>query len=223
MWERLILILRRRGWLLLLLVCATTLGEQFLTTKIEVELSSMDGASGWIWVDGIFSMLIGFLQPSLLLLICLACLRSKSEQSLESDFFKSFSALLKETIRAAGISLWWGFLLIIPGLIRFLQFSFVPFVVFLDPAYQRGEKDALKESTRLVNKRFFVVLCILITFTVVVPLALSSLDEWSLLLRHPFSGVLLCGLDVVLSVLSVLLLLRQWEKTHGTDFQLAGH
>ena len=120
----------------------------------------------------------------------------------------------------------WGFLLIVPGLVRFLQFSFVPFVVYLDPAYEKGVCDALKESTQKVNRRFFWVFWIVLFFTALIPLCLSGFDEWSLLLRHPLSASLLCGLDVLLSVFSFLLLLRQWEKTgefYGTDVQLEGH
>jgi hypothetical protein len=128
--------------------------------------------------------------------------------------------LCKETLRAAGKSRIWAFLLILPGLIRFLQFSFVSFVVMLDPDYSHGQKDALKESTLLVNRRFFRVTGILVLFSIVIPLSLTALDEFAIFDQHPISAMLLSGLDALFTVLCILMLLNQWEKSHGAHVQL---
>jgi hypothetical protein len=212
------MILRRRGGILFVVTSGCTLIEQILTSKIEIELGSMDGASLWLWIYGGLSVVLSLVQPSVLILVCISSLRTTDDQT---SYFTELSCLVKESLRATGAAIWWGFLLIIPGLIRFLQFSFVPFVVFLDPEYRAGKKDALKESTRRVNQRFVQVLGILVLFTVLIPLGLSSLDEWSLLLRHPLSGLALCALDVAVSLFSFLLLFQQWEKSNGSDVQLA--
>jgi hypothetical protein len=220
MIRNLLLILKRVGGYILVITWLSTLAEQILTSRIENELGSMDGASIWIWLYGIASMLISTIEPCVVLVLCLACLRSDFKWQKSLSYFLQ---LVKESCRAMGHSIWWGLLLVVPGIIRFLQFSFIPFVIFFDAEYSLGKKDALKESTKLVNKRFIPVLLIVLLFTVGLPFILSSLDEWSLILKHPFTALGLVLVDGFMTVLSILLLLRQWEKSHGAHVQLAAN
>ncbi len=210
-------VIRRCGWALLILSILSNYGEQGLTHLMENELSSMEGASPWVWLYGAASVGISVLSPVIMsILVIAALLPSTVTASLQQHA----QYVCKETLRAAGKSLSWGLLLVIPGLIRFLQFSFVPFVVMLDPEYDRGQKDALQESTRLVHRRFFKVTGILILFSILLPLLLTGLDEYSAFDQHVFPALLLAGLDAVISIFAILMLLNQWEKSHGTHVQL---
>ena len=216
-WSQLIIILKRTGWILLLLSVATALVEQYLTHSMERELSSMSGASPYVWVYGAASILMSILSPIVASLLILAALLPAS---VITSLKRHAEFLCKETFRAAGKSMGWGILLIIPGIIRFLQFSFVPYIVMLDPDYREGRKDALKESTLLVNRRFAWVLGIIFLFGIILPFLTTFFDEYALFEDHPFYAILLAGLDGLLTIISILMLLKQWEKSHGTHVQL---
>jgi hypothetical protein len=71
-------------------------------------------------------------------------------------------ALSLESVRALAMCLLWLLALIIPGLVKYVRYFFVPYIVVADPEYQAGRIDALKESDRLVRgiswPLFFVIL-----------------------------------------------------------------
>lgn len=215
--SQLYIVIKRTGWILLVLAALTAYAEQTLTHSIEKELSSMEGISFWVWFFGGTSIALSILNPVIISILVLASLLPAP---VTSSIKQHAQFLCKETLRAAGKSMAWGFLFLLPGLIRFLQFSFVSFVVMLDPEYSAGKKDALRESTRLVNQRFYKVTTILLLFSVIIPLSLTSLDEFALFGEHPFLAILLSTFDAVLSILCILMLLKQWEKSHGTHVQL---
>ncbi len=54
--------------------------------------------------------------------------------------------LTKESLRALGRVLLWFFVLIIPGVYWYMRYFLVPYVVILEPEYQKGNVDALKLS-----------------------------------------------------------------------------
>ncbi len=225
LWNRLFIVLKRAGPLLLGLAILTSFFEQLLTQLMEKELSSMSGASPFVWVYGGASIALSIIDPVLVSILIVAALLPGP---IVRSIGQHISQVTKEILRAAGKSISWGLLLIIPGLIRFLQFSFVAFVVILDPEYQEGKKDALKESTRLVNKKFFRVTAVLLLFSVVLPVLLTSFDEYTLFDQHPFSALGLAGVDALLSIFCILILLAQYsdtfdkqeEKSDGTHLQL---
>lgn len=75
---------------------------------------------------------------------------------------KHVGPLTLESIRVAARVLLWILVFIIPGIIKQIRLSFVPFIVLLNPAYARGDIDALAESETRVKGHtwilFFVML-----------------------------------------------------------------
>jgi hypothetical protein len=104
--------------------------------------------------------LLGRLLTSLLLMVLLTHwvpLRSgyRDQQGHRPNLWafiaRHISPFSLESLRALGLTLLYLPLLIIPGLIKYVQFLFVPFVVLCDRKYQRGQVDALAESKRLTK------------------------------------------------------------------------
>lgn len=207
--QRVLTIFKRVGLPLLILTACSNMLEQYLTSKMESELGSLEGISAMIWIYGGLSVGLSLILPSLGVILSLAALKP---DHVLTTLRTHWSAVFKESLRAAGNAMTWGLLLVIPGLIRFVQLSLVPFIVMLDPEYKVGHLDALKESSKIVNKRFIQVLCVIVIFTVILPILSSSFDEWSVFTVHPISATFLSFLDLLLSTLSFLFLLRQWEK-----------
>lgn len=71
---------------------------------------------------------------------------------------------LAEYLRVLGRILLWGLLLIIPGCIKSIQYSLVPFVVFFSADYEKGEVDALELSRKLVKPVFWPIAAIIFGF-----------------------------------------------------------
>lgn len=91
---------------------------------------------------------------------------------LKSHFHQSLIEYIRGFI-STGI---YAVFLIIPGLIRWTQLIFVILVSAFDPDYQKGKKDALKESARLVKGKF-VALSLLITLQILPSLFLEELAK----------------------------------------------
>ena len=89
---------------------------------------------------------------------------------LKTHFYQAFI----EYIRAA-ISIGLYFLcFIIPSIYRWVQLIFVCLVAAFDPDYLKGKKDALKESARLVQGHFILLLLLVCTL-VFLPYAVGLL------------------------------------------------
>lgn len=83
--------------------------------------------------------------------------------------------LVIESLRALGrIAV--GFLLIIPGFIRMIQYYLVPYIVLFDPQYHEGKIDALEEAKTLLKGRLFKFALLLgLTQTVSFMLQIASI------------------------------------------------
>ncbi len=86
--------------------------------------------------------------------------------------------LAAESLRALAVTILWTLALILPGVVKYLRFFLVPYVVVADPAYQSGEVDALEESNRLV-KGVTLQLFVLVG-------VLAALDGWQSAVRERF-------------------------------------
>lgn len=206
-------VITRSGVLLLILTLLTTLIEQYLTSVIHEQLMSREGVGLGLWISIFISFLISLFYPVLATLLVLASFHSTS---IFLTVRKNLEQLLIENMRAIGQAFTWSLLFILPGIIRFIQLSFVNLIVLLDHKYQAGEIDALKRSVQLVNSRFFRVFGLFLLMAVVVPLFMSAFDEYSVLTQTPVSGFLLVVLEVLLFILLNLLLIKQWERANGT-------
>lgn len=210
-------IILRAGLLLFALTLFCTFSEQFLSQKMESELSSMEGASVWLWIFASLSFFISILNPVLSSLFTLAALKKEPLAETIRNYLKPVTI---ETLRATGSCLSWSLFLILPGVVRYLQLSFVNFVVLLDPEYLKGSKDAIQESSKLVNKRFAPVFFLIFLFMVILPLLMTTLDEWTSFQNHPVTATIVAVIESCFSILFILSLLKQWEKSHGTSIQL---
>jgi hypothetical protein len=83
----------------------------------------------------------------------------------ESRFFSYLNQALIESVRSLARMLRWFPLFIIPGIVKFIRLTFVPYVVADDPVYHEGSVDALDRSEALVKRRFWLVLFALLLST----------------------------------------------------------
>jgi len=216
MTQAFVLILKRGGLILLALMLSFNILEQIFSHLLENELNSRTGATNWLWVYSGGSVLISLLQPSLVSIFTLGCLRPIP---LVQQLQVLWPAIIKESMRALGQCMTWGLLLILPGLIRFVQLTLLPFVIVLDPNYSLGQIDALQESTRLVRKRFWSIFLLVILTSIVLPVLASKWDELSLFALHPYSATALTVFDTLTTILVTLLFYKQWEKCHEPHVQ----
>jgi hypothetical protein len=123
--------------------------------------------------------------------------KSEAPGSFWAFSFLHVKPLTIEGIRSFAVAIFWGFLLIVPGIIKYVRYTFVCFVVVADPEYQAGRVDALDQSERLI-KGITLPLFIFI-------LATTGLDYWQSALRetHDFLTAPLLALIVSLAFFAV--------------------
>jgi hypothetical protein len=103
----------------------------------------------------------------LTLLTILVPMRLKErEQGLPAHSFWNYAShyavpLTLENLKALGLTLIWSLAFVIPGIIKYLQYQFVSFVVLVDPDYEDGKVDALQRSKELTKGILLLLLGIL--------------------------------------------------------------
>lgn len=203
--------------ILLLIVFGTGLFmDQYLTEKIQDEIMNPDGTSNWVWIYGGLSFTIGLLAPVLTSFLALCAWRFP-EENVVTVAKRSFGFLVREEMRVLGKSLLWGLLFVLPGLIRFFQCAFVSYVVLLDDRYQRGEVDALQRSWVFVKKVWLKLAFLLFVFGIVIPLAMTSFDEWRSFFQHSATASLFMIVELTILLIFQWQVLKTWEKAHATD------
>jgi hypothetical protein len=155
------------------------------------------------------------LFPCLLILISLFGLQKNSPLR---DLFRYLghylNSLLIETMRAWGKIMSWSLLLLVPGMVRFVQLTLVPFVVTASEAYDRGEVDALHASTRVVNRNVGKILLLIFVFNIFVPLLITEFfDQYRTLWQTPGPCLALTLLDTYLLILGTQCFLRIFQKS----------
>jgi len=91
-------------------------------------------------------------------------LRNNTKAELSQHLNKYFNQACIESLRSTARACWYGYLFIIPGLVKMLRLQFVPYIVQFDSQYDLGRKDALKESEKLSKGHLFsifVLFCVL--------------------------------------------------------------
>lgn len=208
LWQFCFSILKRVGLPLFFLTLAYTFFDQQLTSALE---SAVRNSSSAIWIFGFLSFTLSLVWP---LLITVLIVRAAFAENLvaQEQIRLSFEQIFIESLRSWGQALFWSLLLIVPGLIRYLQLIFVPFVVLLDPQYQEGKVDALSRSAALVNRNFFKVLGFIFVFSIGIPLLLVGLtSDYRSLLGTPGPALLLVVLDTLMAVFVTAVLLRLYQ------------
>ncbi len=154
---------------LLLLFILTALSSNldiWLSQKIEAQLSNVSGLGFEIWFYGVNVFILSILSPLFFFLIVAALFK---RENIFSIYKKSFSLLLKEQLRAWGSVANWTFVFILPGLWRFIQYSFVPFIVCFDNEYQLGKIDALEQSRKISRGMGLQLLAAFFIFAGILP------------------------------------------------------
>lgn len=200
--------------------------DQYLSLAVEKAITNPDGAQQAVYFFGFLSIISSLIFPVLLTLIALFAVSAvQSHNSLESFFKRYTNQVYIETLRAWGKTLLWSLLLILPGLWKYIEYIFVPFVVVESTPYQEGHEDALKASSHIVRKHFFKVLGVIALFHFFIPLLLTALfDQYRLLWGTPIASLALNFLDTYLLLFSTQLLFAifQREVPHVADVQLEG-
>ena len=155
-------------WKILLAVhAASYLASEVLTWQQEVVLQS-----GREDLPAIFAVFAGSAVVDILfatawiITVARAAQSVLSNRQLTNGILSDLNAALIESTRAMARALRWLPLFVIPGLVKFVRLTFVPFVVVDHAAYKEGSVDALNESERLSKKHFWLVLIAIIIYGV---------------------------------------------------------
>lgn len=208
-------IFQRIGLPLFVLTLIYTSVDQLLTINIDAALKDPSGALGFVWIYGFFSLIFGIIFPILGILVVVygAKTPNPSENDLVEFIQKNFNQMSIEILRSWGKTLLWSLLLILPGIWKYIEYTMIPFVVTLSPAYQRGEQDALKASTQIVRHHVLKVCAILLVFHLLLPSFLTVFfDDYRLIWQTPLPALLLGFVDVYLFIFSTQLLINLFES-----------
>jgi hypothetical protein len=205
---------------ILLFFWISSIFEHFLMGKIERLINSSDPSTLFLIGFGALHLINGILFPTLVTLLALTPIRNARKPDAASIYEIEPSPaqqLFIETLRSWGKTIWWFFALILPGLYKFIAYSFVPHVVFLDPNYDCGAVDALDASEKQFRKRYFVTTFVFVVFYFVFPIMLSSfLDSYKDFNDTPMLALLVSAFNGLLSLLAFLLLAEIYLQDHPT-------
>ncbi len=194
--------------------------DQFTTKQIESIIRSSEGISSNIWFWGALSLVLSILFPTLVAIISLYALKNNSLRKFGSFLIDKLELTVLETMRAYGVSILWGFLFIIPGLIKMSYYYLTTFVVLFLPEYDEGKVDALKKSEE-ISKHHWMTLNLLVTlFYLIIPVITSTIfDEYTVFDKHPVSAAAYCGLEAIFTLLFHYIVLKLFINYFITDSQ----
>lgn len=205
--EKLSLVLKKAFLPLLGVTLLYTFLDQWITAQSQESLSQTNEAATWAWV--FLLLIVHLLLPTLTTLLTAASIKATS---LKQFVAENYEQTLIETLRSWGNALLWTFAFVIPGLIRFLQYSYVPFVVALSPGYQAGEEDALEKSRQIFKKTWKALILNYLLWSVLTSLLLLPFDESRILWKSLPIALVLMILEMLFSLILSLKILEQFER-----------
>lgn len=192
-------VIRRSGIYLFTFGILGLVIQQILTKLVQDQISSLTGTSQVsLFGYGFLLMLAGFVHPAMMFFF--AC-SSQSHLGIKKFFETRFNQLLIELTRAMGSILSWSLLLLIPGVFKAIRYSFVPFIVCLDPEYDQGKRDALTQSESLANGKMLSLIGIFLLFELAIPLVMTIWEEYQIIWETPISAFILMAVEVLFSTL----------------------
>lgn len=209
--KALAVVLRRVGAYLFLIAVVGGALDQWISQAMQAQLMSTEGAGSMIWVYGLFSILVSMVFPLLSLVLVVLALQEPlifTPTELFSRALGELNQVLIETLRSWGRAMAWSFLFILPGLIKWLRYSFVPLIALCLPSYRQGERDALKTSEQVSRGQLGKLIGLFAVFSVILPLVMTSFDEYKLIWKTPVASLLLTAAECSLTVIFMLLLIR---------------
>lgn len=126
----------------------------------------------------------------------------------------------REWLRGMGEASLWMFVLVIPGLLRWVEYTMLPFICFFDPAYQNGEVDALKQCRKILRGHRWKLWFLWLGFGIILPLILTSaFSDYESLREHPWAGSALVLVETMIQVLAFWLFWRLYLQIQKPSAQ----
>lgn len=181
--------------------------DQVLTGILEKLFRSPDGAPAWVWGVAMLSVLLNLLAPLLLTFWFLTMIKAQKK-------VQDFEQMIIESLRAWGSTFLWTLLLILPGLIKWLGYFFVPFVVLFSKKYASGEVDALKHSQKIFFHSWGKLLLILFFFSFLFPLtSFLVFDGYRKIWETPLFSLMATVFDFMVVGLGLFLSFTVFKKS----------
>ena len=192
------------GFLALLIYQAL---DASLNDILDILFRSAEGTPNWVWLIAAFSVFVNILFPVAISFWLLSGI--KETRSWSTDF----QQMLIETVRVWGKILLMTLAFVIPGIWKWVSSLFVPYVVLFSKNYQAGQLDAIKTSQKIFKKVWLRTLAVLVLFSIVIPLVVtSSFDEYREIWVHPFGATVLGIVEYLSLTISLFLLLAFYMK-----------
>jgi hypothetical protein len=199
-------------FLIFFVVLFTNISEQLLNEKLQVEMRS-ETSTFFALVLTVILLSLGsvFIQEAVFLAY-IEKLQPQNKYSMSSRLID----LIRETLKAIGSASLWMYVFIVPGLMRWVQYSLLPFVVFLNPEYQSGEREALSLSRQLIKTKAFRFYGVWLFFNLLIPLLLSFFTaDWESFRQTPISATILSFAEGLIFWFWMLILWHIFEKRSG--------
>ncbi len=103
------------------------------------------------------------------------CFQNKNSHQNIGEFIRShLEQGIIESLRGFLKAVKWGFLLVIPGLIKAIRYQFINFIICTDPQYAAGKVDVLKKSEDLTKKHLLGLVILFLVFGLITVSTSSS-------------------------------------------------
>lgn len=180
--------------------------EQGLTQQMERAMQK-ESSLFVITAGGLLLNSLGLLWLHLVVLMGLLLPQQQATQNIALR--TKIGDFTREWLRSLGDASLWSFAFILPGLMRWIDYSLLPFVCFFDPLYQSGSVDALHHCRALAHGHRLRLWGLWLGFGVVLPLIISSLlGPFRSFFATPVQAVGLVFIEGLTSVLSFWMLWR---------------
>ena len=119
---------------------------------------------------------------------------------------------LRESLKSWGRSMLWSFLFVIPGILKFIRYSFVPLIVCFDNSYAEGKVDALERSSKISKGMMPQLVGLFVLFLILLPMLMTLFGELRLLDNHFLAGTAVAVLQTLIEVCYLLMILKLYRR-----------
>lgn len=199
-------------FMLILLVFS---GQLWINQSLQEALQDPGGVSSQIWILAVLQIMVILISESLIFLFAFSFLflHHLKPTLNHTPPAALWNQLMIELVRSWGHVLRGFLLFIIPGLIRYTQLFFVPFIVAADPRYWEGKVDALAESKRLMKTlpfhSWFLVIILKISLPLCIGLLSDGADQFWI---TPAVALALVSLELVFILVTTAYLFRLFQR-----------
>lgn len=174
---------------------------------ILMDVMQKESSNFAIIVAGVF--LNGLLIVWILPLFFISFMQTLHPETTSISFLSKTQDYTREWLRGMGEASLWMFVLVIPGLLRWIEYTLLPFICFFDPAYQKGEIDALKHCRKILRGHRLKLWSLWLGFGVILPLLLTIIfSDYESLREHPLAGSTLVLMETIVQALAFWLFWR---------------